>query len=193
MIDETRAWLEGLVWFVAANRERKPVAEADDPDASAAERGIVAASLATRFAELESVREAWRLRTGTPADPVIVVTTSAAGMDAVTGLAADPFLAAIMGDRLVAVSELEYRLWCIRNPDDDHQRHLNLWSWVKTRVPRQRWAEFAAFPLAEGETYWLHREGLAGAGPLDRRACHLWKWNGRHAALLRAFVAERGV
>ena len=53
--------------------------------------------------------------------------------------------------------------------------------------------EFARHPLSPGESYWLHRTGLVGAGPLDRRDCHLWKWNGRHAALLEGFVTERAV
>jgi hypothetical protein len=67
---------------------------------------------------------------------------------------------------------------------------VNAWSWVKTSVPRQRWPEFAAFPLPDGDAYWIHREGLAGAAGLDRRASHLWRWNGRQAALLKAFITE---
>ena len=102
-------------------------------------------------------------------------------------------LAAAEAWRIVPVTELEYRLWCIRHPDDDHRHHVNHWNWIKTRVPAQRHAEFARHPLGPGEAYWLHRVGTAGAGAADRRDCHLWRWNGRHAALLQAFVREGGV
>jgi len=189
----TRAWLDGLMEFAADHRLRTPPAlAAPDPAAWSAERSIIGASLAARLAELEAMRSG---RRGTPDvddDPAIVVTTSPPGIAAVDALlAAGSPLAILAGGRVVPVTELEYRLWCIRSPDPEHRHHVNVWSWVKTSVPRQRWPEFAAFPLQDGDAYWIHREGVAGAGELDRRASHLWRWDGRHAALLRAFVVER--
>lgn len=192
--DAAREWLSGLIAFAAAHRQRRPTRPAVDAAVAHAERAILGASLAGRLAELDAARSARRRLGGPAAEPVVVVTTSPVGIEAVTGLlATEPAFAAVAGDRLAPVTELEYRLWCIRNPDPDHALHLNVWSWLKTQVPQRRWLEFAALPLGDGETYWLHREGLAGAGPLDRRASHLWKWDGRHAALLKAFVVERGV
>lgn len=196
---ETRAWLDGLRKFAAAQRERKPLPRPTQSAAESAERMILAADLSTRLPSIERVlaeRAAWIRRSTGDADPdpVIVITTSAVGIDAVAELLAsrthglEPLAA-----RTAAVTELEYRLWCIRQPDDANRCHVNLWSWVKTRVPEQRWAEFARHPLAPGEAYWLHRAGVAGAGAADSRHCHLWKWNGRHAALLEAFVRERSV
>ena len=200
----TREWLLGLRDFAAERRDHKPARPpAVDPAASAAERSILGATLATRLAEIDTIRAARRSRQSVAlpdpaadpdADPALVLTTSPVGIDAAEQLlASSGDLAAIVGDRLAAVTELEYRLWCIRHPDEGHLLHVNLWNWVKTRVPRQRWGEFAAHPLRPGESYWLHRTGLAGAGRLDRRDCHLWKWNGRHAALLQPFVAESAV
>jgi hypothetical protein len=61
---------------------------------------------------------------------------------------------------------------------------------VKTSVPAARHDEFAAHPLAAGESFWLHRTGTTGCGA-ERRFCHLWKWNGTVAALVRPFVSER--
>jgi len=192
--DGIHEWGDGLMGFAADVRRGRPPAAPDDAAVAAAERAIIAASLVPRLAGLASVCEAWRGLTGSHASPVVVVTTSAAGLVAVEGLVTTgPEIAAVAGAGLVAVTELEYRLWGIRHPDVGHRLHVNLWSWVKTRVPLQRWPEFAAHPLGPGESYWLHREGLAGAGALDRRASHLWKWNGRQPALLKAFVAERGV
>jgi hypothetical protein len=195
----TRAWLDGLRDFAIDRRESAPRSVlSGDPAAWNAERSILGAALAARLSEVERYRTA-RLqrpaaRDGLDPDPAIVVTTSAPGIAACAGLlttAGD--VALLVGDRIVAVTELEYRLWCIRHPDDGYLRHVNLWNWVKTRVPEQRRHEFSRHPLGPDEAYWLHRTGLAGAGPLDRRECHLWKWNGRHAALLQAFVAERRV
>ena len=200
----TREWLLGLRDFTAERRDQKPARPpAVDPAASAAERSILGATLATSLAEIDTIRVARRSRQSVAlpdpaadpdADPALVLTTSPVGIHAAEQLlASSGDLAAIVGDRLAAVTELEYRLWCIRHPDEGHLLHVNLWNWVKTRVPRQRWGEFAAHPLGPGESYWLHRTGLAGAGLLDRRDCHLWKWNGRHAALLQPFVAESAV
>ena len=140
------------------------------------------------------MRAARRVLPHADPDPAIVITTSAVGIAAVEEmLASVPDLAALAGNRIEAVAELEYRLWCIRSPDEGFIHHVNVWNWIKTAIPKQRWAEFLGYPLAEGEAYWLHREGCSGAATLDRRGCHLWKWNGQHASLLRAFVTERGV
>jgi len=96
-----------------------------------------------------------------------------------------------VAERLAIVSELAYRLWSSQHPDPDHRLHVNLWSWVKTHVPPQRDAEFAAYPLRPGERYWLHRAGLAGAGTADHRVCHLWKFDGTRPTLLAAAITER--
>ena len=188
----TRLWLDGLVEFAAAHRLQTPLGRADADAAWTAERSILGASLTTRLAELEAVRDARRALVGADDDPAIVVTTSAAGIAALHDvLAAGSALAALASDRVVPVTELEYRLWCIRSPDEPHLRHVNAWSWVKTSVPPQRWCEFARFPLRAGDAYWIHREGLSGAAGLDRRASHLWRWDGRRASLLQAFITER--
>lgn len=188
-------WLEGLREFVRTERVAKPLrTNPTSPAAEAAERSIIGGALATRLAELEALREARRSLPDADGDPAIVITTSATGIAVATELLDSvPNLALLARGRVEAVTELEYRLWCIRRPDDDFRLHLNIWNWIKTAVPEQRHGEFAAYPLGPGECYWLHREGCAGAAALDRRACHLWKWNGRHAALLQAFVTERSV
>lgn len=195
MTTDTRAWLDGLRAFVAAHRERKPVADlAIDSPAQRAERAILAADLTTRLATFGDLLAARTAAGGqaSDTDPAVVITTSPVGIGVVADLLASPThglqpLAA----GAAAVTELEYRLWCIRQPDDKYRLHVNLWSWVKTGVPEQRWPEFARHPLGPGEVYWLHRTGVAGAGAA--RHCHLWKWNGRHAALLQAFVREQTV
>lgn len=198
MTTDTRAWLDGLREFAAVQRERKPL-PAVDPHlpVQSAERAILAADLATRLATLGDMlaaRTAANPAPGSDADPAVVVTTSPVGIAVMAELLASPThglqpLAAAT----TAVTELEYRLWGIRQPDDASRLHVNLWSWVKTSVPERRWPEFARYPLGPGEMYWLHRTGVSGVGAADARHCHLWKWNGRHAALLQAFVREQTV
>lgn len=195
---DSRDWIDGLRAFVAEWRRERPLA-ADAPAGpeEAAERGILAAHLVSWLddwtAVLAARREmaARRPAAGTDPDPPVVLTTSAVGILAAAELVAGghPPAAAEAG-RFAAVTELEYRLWCIRHPDDGHARHVNHWNWIKSRVPKQREAEFARHPLGPGESYWLHRTGTAGTGALDRRDCHLWKWNGRHAMLLQPFIPE---
>ena len=195
MFPTTRTWLAGLRDFATEHRLRQPLAESTGAAARAAERMILAATLATALAGWETVRAV--RRAGEPEidpAPAVVITTSPGGIAvAAEQLATGSLPARSLGTQAVAVTELEYRLWCIRHPDDGHRLHVNLWNWIKTSVPPQRHAEFARHPLREGEAYWLHRAGIAGAGSADRRDCHLWKWNGRHASLLEAFVTERGV
>ena len=197
MHHQTTDWLAGLAAFVADRRATHPPRAADAPAAAAAERAIVAAGLTSWFDDWAAVTDARRrwaraaAAAGRDPDPAFVVTTSAGGIEAAAAaLGGGHPIAAAEARRIVAVTELEYRLWCIRRPDEGHLRHVNHWTWVKTSVPPQRAAEFAAHPLGLGEAYWLHRVGTAGAGAADRRDCHLWKWNGRHAALLQAFVRE---
>jgi hypothetical protein len=200
MTTDTHAWLEGLRAFAATQREQKTVAAVDvGPPAHSAERAILAADLTTRLATLGDllIARAMAARADgqrADGDPAVVVTTSPVGIAVVADLLTSPPhglqpLAAVT----TAVTELEYRLWCIGHPDDACRLHVNLWSWVKTRVPEQRWPEFARYPLGPGEVYWLHRSGVSGAGTADARHCHLWKWNGRHAALLEAFIREQTV
>ncbi|MFM8414067.1 MAG: hypothetical protein ACKOCX_05015 [Planctomycetota bacterium] len=198
MLPATHDWLDGLRAFAAAHRVEKPLTATGSPAQQAAERMILAAQLSTWLDGSEAMLNARAARlpseAGADPDPAIVITTSPVGIAvAEEQLARGSLPARALAGRATAVTELEYRLWCIRHPDDGHARHINIWNWIKTSVPRQRDAEFARHPLAEGEAYWLHRAGIAGAATADRRDCHLWKWNGRQASLLEAFVAERGV
>lgn len=200
MTPDTQAWLDGLREFAATHRERKPLAVVTgDSPIQHAERAILATDLSTRLSTLGDLLAARATAArpdglGADSDPAIVITTSPIGISVVGELLGSPTHGLQpLASSVVAVTELEYRLWCIRQPDDASRLHVNLWSWVKTSVPEQRWPEFARYPLGPGEAYWLHRTGVSGAGSADARHCHLWKWNGRDAALLEAFIREHTV
>lgn len=196
----TRNWLDGLRAFANELRARRPVPDLSSPDATlAAERMILTAHLVTRLGRIDDMLAARRSRVAASAtagataldpDPALVLTTSPVGIITAAELVGPSGSFTSLAPWLAFVTELEYRLWCIRSPDEAFARHVNLWNWVKTRVPRQRHAEFARHRLGDGEVYWLHRAGVAGAGSADGHECHLWKFNGRHASLLEPFVRE---
>lgn len=192
MRSTTRSWLDGLRASVADHRASRPLPDLTTPSAAlAAERTILAARLATWLAGIDALFAARRGRVDADPDAVVVLSTSPAGIAAARDLLdprGGPF--AGLGSRLEPVTELEYRRWCMRAPDDRFSLHVSLWNWVKTHVPERRHAEFSRHPLGPEEAYWLHRAGVAGAGAADRHESHLWKWNGRHASLLEAFVTE---
>jgi hypothetical protein len=196
MRSDTRAWLDGLRGFATEERSPRPPPDDAPPTAAfAAERMIIAARLTALLVGIDLLTAARRTRgsggtAGYDPDAALVLSTGPAGLATAADLVGPTGPFSGLGSRLVAVTERQYRLWCIRTPDPAFERHVNLWNWVKTRVPPERNAEFARHPLAAGESYWLHRVGVAGAGAADRHECHLWKWNGRHASLLEALVTE---
>jgi hypothetical protein len=187
MQPQTLDWLEGLREWAAAERLHRPPPAAWSP----AERTVLAAALVTWLDAEAPALLAERAGTGAgDPDPAVVITTSPAGLAAAEEiLGRDDPLSAQWRARTACVTEREYRLWCIRNPDPDNRLHVNHWSWIKTRVPKERWPAFSRWPLRPGEAYWLHRTGTTGAGP-ERRLCHLWKWNGAAAALLKPNIDE---
>lgn len=204
MTPETRAWLDGLRAHAAAARlvGRQTVRPAAE---FAAERALLAAHLVTWFdtelpgllAERAAAASTGGRSTGsagmvTDPEPAIVLTTTEAGCDAAAEFfgRVDPFVRQ-MAERFACVTELEYRRFCMRHPDDHYRRHTVHWSWMKTRVPSQWRPRFQRWPIAAGECYWLHRVGTAGAGE-ERRSSHLWKWNGSSAVILKPFVDEGG-
>lgn len=201
MTPESQAWIEGLRAHATAARSD---GREDGPAAAfAAERALLAAHLVAWFdtelpgllADREAdasagVQSAGSMTNPEPdPEPAIVITTTAAGCAAAAELLdrEDP-LTRQLRDRFACVTELEYRQWCMRHPDDDYRLHIAHWSWMKTRVPPQWGPKLAQWPIHAGEAYWLHRTGTAGAGR-ERRASHLWKWNGTIAAILKPFVA----
>ena len=187
--EDSRHWLAGLREAVAtARRAAGPAGQSGiSRSQESAERTILSAHLVTWLEnELPTLLGD---RAGDD-HPAIVITTSPVGLAVVdeTLLRDEPLMRSLR-ERVVAVTEREYRAWTKDHPDPDHQLHLNHWSWIKTRVPEARRHEFAAYPLSPGEQHWLHRTGTSGCGR-ERRFCHLWKWNGTSAALLKPFFPE---
>jgi hypothetical protein len=182
-MDPTAArWLDGLRAFVAEYRAGRPIVAATSPE-QLGQKPILATHLSMWIdGEAASL----------PASHAIVLTTSDTGIAvADEALARNEPLIASLRPRLLAVREIEYRLWTKDNSDADRALHMNHWSWLKAPVPPQRYHEFQAWPLQPGEAYWLHRTGTSGPGTAESRHAHLWKWTGSHAVLLKPFITER--
>jgi hypothetical protein len=187
-------WLDGLREFVGEQRRRQPPAASlarlrppPTADELLLEQDLIATHLRHWLGNLPQLfADTPRLNSDLPA---VVITTSPAGLVAETILQAEPALAAIW-PACCCVTEFEYRFWCRQQPDADYSLHVNHWAWAKTRVPAARAAEFAAFPLADGERYWLFRHGLAGWGPADHHSCQLYRSDGRSLSLLEPAFRE---
>ena len=187
--EDSRHWLAGLRERVTtARRAAGPAGQSGiSRSQESAERTILSAHLVTW---LENELPTLLGDRAEDDHPAIVITTSPVGLAVVdeTLLRDEPLMRSLR-ERVVAVTEREYRGWTKDHPDPGHRLHLNHWSWIKTRVPEARRHEFAAYPLSPGEQHWLHRTGTSGCGR-ERRSCHLWKWNGTSAALLKPFFPE---
>lgn len=199
MRGETRDWLEGLRDSVA---DRRVAVEDSAPDGQRAVAAAVRMILATHLTVWADEQDGWlaarralaRTSTGIDPEPAIVLTTSSVAIgDAQATFAAAGTTAGALGPRVAVVTELEYRRWCMRRADDAHRLHVTHWNWVKTRLPPQRTDEFRRHAGGAEDVLWLHRTGTEGAGDADRRDSHLWRWTGRKAVLVEAFVAEEGL
>lgn len=182
-MDPTAArWLDGLRAFLAEYRAGRPINTATNPE-QLGQKPILGTHL-SMWIDGEAA--------AIPATHAIVLTTSDVGITvAEDALARNEPLIAGLRPRMIAVREIEYRLWTKGSSDPDRAVHVNHWSWIKAPVPPQRHHEFQAWPLEPGEAYWLHRTGTSGPGTAESRYAHLWKWTGSHAVLLKPFIRER--
>lgn len=189
-------WLDGLRTAVRSERTRRPpevgLARFNPPPTAReldCEQELIAEHLRCWL------QNGWQLVTNSPQFggglPVIVITTSIAGLRVEKQLQSEtgPTFGRFWQTSCF-VTEFEYRLWCRQRPDAGFQLHINHWAWAKTRVPAARNPEFAAFPIPDGDRYWLFRHGLAGCGHSDHHSCRLYRSDGQSLELLEANFRE---
>ena len=150
-------------------------------------------ALTAQAAILASHADTWGVETITSLaaacpDKAIVFTTSPPGLAAVDDLIRR--LPPESRERLTAATEIEYRGWSMRSPDEAHELHAVVWSWIKAPLPPQRRPDFASFPIADSAEYWLLRYGHAGGGD-GRHSADLYAWNGAGALRLATGITER--
>ena len=152
-----------------------------------------APALAAQTAILAAHAADWGLPTltklaATSPDGAIVVTTSPPGLAAWNDLISR--LPTPLAQRVATATEIEYRGWCMRSPDESHRLHAVVWSWIKAPLPPQRRPDFAAFPIAESADYWVLRYGHTTAEEGGHSA-DLYSWDGAVATRLATGITER--
>lgn len=121
-------------------------------------------------------------------DGAIVVTTSPPGLAAWSDLISG--LTTPIAERVATATEIEYRGWCMRSPDESHRLHAVVWSWIKAPLPPQRRPDFTSFPIAASSDYWVLRYGHTTAEEGGHSA-DLFAWDGAVATLLATGITER--
>jgi hypothetical protein len=150
--------------------------------AASAQRSILAA-----HAEAWGIPTLSRLAAVLP-EGAIVVTTSPPGLAAWSDLISR--LPAPIAERVATATEIEYRGWCMRSPDEAHRLHAMVWSWIKAPLPPQRRPDFAAFPIPASADYWVLRYGHTTADEGGHSA-DLFSWDGAVATRLATGITER--
>ncbi len=121
-------------------------------------------------------------------DGAIVVTTSPTGLTAWSDLISR--LPAPIAERVATATEIEYRGWCMRLPDEAHRLHAVVWSWIKAPLPPQRRPDFTSFPIADSADYWVLRYGHTSVEEGGQSA-DLFSWDGAVATRLATGITER--
>lgn len=196
MTPATEQWRDGLIDFLARDRQKPRHRAVGDPEPAViaeAER-IVTTSvrqwLAHGLTSHLDARQAWiatlpqEQADGFDGEPAILLTTTPLGLPIAERLAAED------GRGVVCLLEVEYRRWCRVQPDDAMHHHVTAWDWVKPGLPEARQGDFPAYPLEPGEHYWLHRTGIAGVAGEEIRNSALLAFDGTQSRLLAASTVE---
>jgi hypothetical protein len=111
-------------------------------------------------------------------EPFIVFTSEQPGLVAAREILEDE------SERIAFLYPTEFVEWNKSHPDENFRWHVHTWSFFAP-LDSETKKKATQYPLAAGETYWLHKEGTM-CGPLfGRGGDHLWKWNGNEPELLQ--------
>jgi hypothetical protein len=114
---------------------------------------------------------------GWESDPFIVFTSEQPGL-----IAANEILDR-KSSQIAFLYPAEFTRVTKIRPDAEYQWHVHTWSYFTT-LDADTLQRAAKYPLAPGETYWLHKEGTMCGQLFGRGGDHLWKWNGKKPELL---------
>jgi len=197
MTPSTRAWRAGLVAFLVEDRQRPRHRSTPDPEPHVAAEAARVVTVSVqhwlderleqqlqRRRDLAAAHNATASNAAFDPDPAILLTTTPLGLTIAERLVADD------PRGIVCLLEVEYRRWCRQQPDDAMEHHVTAWNWVKTSLPKVRQDDFPGHPLQSGETYWLHRTGIAGCTTEELRNTALLAFDGKHTRLLTASTVE---
>ena len=175
-------WFEDLILDVREFRRSHPLAARDTLSlAEEMQCRIIGGSLigwlqkyGPRFIQERSVLAKLK---GWERDPFIVFTSEQPGL-----IAANEILDG-KSFQIAFLYPAEFTRVTKIRPDADYQWHVHTWSYFTT-LDADTLQRAAKYPLAPGETYWLHKEGTMCGQLFGRGGDHLWKWNGKEPELL---------
>lgn len=191
-----RDWLDSLRRFSTEHRLSRPQRPEPVPVKTGTGHSAGAGlslPLAAQTEILAAHAVAWGIPTlnrlaATFPDSAIVVTTSPPGVAPWSNLIAR--LPALIAERVATATEIEYRGWCMRSPDESYELHAVVWSWIKAPLPPQRRPDFASFPIPASADYWVLRYGHTTADEGGHSA-DLFAWDGAVATHLASGITER--
>jgi hypothetical protein len=182
-------WFEGLQAFAAAEHGAHPVPCRDTlPLKARWERRIVGAGFCHWLKHdapgYQRERACFAGLKGWERDPYVVFTSSDAGLAAAREILGDT------PDRVACLRPRELERWLAQAPDPEYRWHIHTWSYF-ARPDREMMRIASRYPLAGGESFWMHREGTFCGRLMGQGADHLWKWDGKEPVLLDGATRER--
>jgi hypothetical protein len=182
MNEQGTKWFDGLRAFLAECRDQRPLIARKDLSAAEERQCRIIGGSLIRWLQnygpsLLEERAMLADFENWEKDPCIVFTSEQPGVVAANEIlkASPPTIVFLYPD--------EFTRWTESHPDPEYRWHVHTWSFFAPLDPMTG-QRAARYPLAAGETYWLHKEGTM-CGPLfGRGGDHLWKWDGENATLL---------
>ena len=183
---DSRSWLNELVSFVEAFRQRHPLGDLDDlPAIEDQQRRISGGALIELFEFVQSA-EVYELFPQLEDDPLDERAFVLAGDRPAAAASRD--VLDWESDQALVVLEREWRAWVeepSRDSDDAFDHHWEVWStW------HQQTEEAWDLPSRDDETFWVHEEGFAIADRAGRGSKHLWRWEDGSFALEEQSIDE---
>lgn len=182
MNEEGTKWFAELRAFVTECRAKRPlIAREELSHAEEIQCRIIGGSLISWLQKygphLLQERVMLADLEGWEKDPFVVFTSEQPGLVAAREILEEG------PSSIVFLYPKEFTQWLKKHPDQNFRWHVHTWSFF-CPLDADSLQKAQKYPLAPGESYWLHREGTM-CGPLfGRGGDHLWKWNGREAILL---------
>lgn len=182
MKNEGQKWFQELTAYVAACRATRPIAHRDSLVAADEwQCRIIGGSLISWIEEggprLIQERAVLARLKNWEKDPFIVFTSEEPGLIAAQEILGEE------SARVAFLTPAEFSSWLTSHPDPEYRWHVHRWSYFAPLDQETR-KKTAKYPLAGGESYWLHKEGTMCGQLFGRGGDHLWKWDGKDPSLL---------
>lgn len=182
MNNEGQNWFDGLRQFIHECRAKRPIADRDDFSTMEEMQcriigGSLIAWLRQHGPRMIQERAVLAKLQQWEKDPFIVFTSEEPGLVAAGEILEEA------GERIVFLYPDEFTDWLEDHPDSDYSWHIHTWSFFAP-VDEETAPKAEKYPIADGESLWLHKEGTMCGQLFGRGGDHLWKWNDQEFTLL---------